>query len=386
MHYTTAFYAANMTAEMDDTDKLAVLHADALGFGISFEPPDVNTGRYRFEPISNTCVRYGLGAIKGSGEQAIETLVAAREAGGPFTSLFDFCVRVDKGRVNKRTVEALIRAGAFDRINPHRASLLASVERAFDFAAATSANEHQGGLFDLLDDDHGSSTKEPDYVDCPEWGVKERLMQEKPAIGFFLSGHLFDAVEHEVRRFARTRLSDVADSREPQWLAGIVTDLRTINGQRGKVVLFRLDDKTGTLEASADEALFNQHRDTLKDDELVILQGLVQNDRFSGGLRFKVQQAWSLAQARCRFAKYLRVRVPGQALPLGPLVAAYPPQLETTEYGDSLRGVRVRLRVERPTARCDLDLDERSLFFPSDAALASWQALAGTGGAELVYD
>jgi DNA polymerase-3 subunit alpha len=388
VHYTAEFYAANMTVEMDNTDKLAVLYADALSFGVTFEPPDINQGRYRFEPISNTCVRYGLGALKGSGEQAIETIVAAREAGGPFTSLFDFCCRVDKGRVNKRTVEALIRAGAFDRLNPHRASLIASVERAFDFAAATTANANQGGLFDVFDDgdSHGSSTQEPDMVDCEPWGIKAQLTQEKTAIGFYLSGHLFDEVEHEVRRFARTRLSDVADSRDSQWLAGIVTDLRTINGQRGKVVLFRLDDKTGTIEASADENLFNQNREALKDDELVILQGIVQNDRFSGGLRFKVQQVWTLAAARCRFAKYLRVTVPGQTLPLGQLVAAFPPQREQTEHGELVRGVSVRLAIERPTARCELQLDERSLFFPSDAALQSWTQLVSPHKVELVYD
>jgi DNA polymerase-3 subunit alpha len=388
VHYPAEFYAANMTVEMDNTDKLAVLHADALGFGITFEPPDVNTGTYTFDPVSRQCVRYGLGAIKGSGEQAIETIVAARAQGGPFTSLFDFCVRVDKGRVNKRTVEALIKAGAFDRLNPHRASLLASVEVAFDFAAATAANANQGGLFDMFDDgdDHGSSTQEPGMVACAPWGVREQLTHEKTAIGFYISGHLFDEVEHEVRRFARTRLADVSDSRDPQWLAGIVTDLRTINGQRGKVVLFRLDDKTGTIEVSMDDALYQSCRDTVKDDELAILQGLVQNDRFSGGLRVKVQQVWSLAAARCRFAKYLRITATGTALPLGPLVAEFPPQRQTTEHGESVRGVRVRVRVERPTARCELDLDERSLFFPSDAALRRWSECAHPLKAELVYE
>ena len=186
-------------------------------------------------------------------------------------------MRVDKGRVNKRTVEALIKAGAFDRLNPHRASLLASVEVAFDFAAATAANANQGGLFDMFDDgdDHGSSTQEPGMVACAPWGVREQLTHEKTAIGFYISGHLFDEVEHEVRRFARTRLADVSDSRDPQWLAGIVTDLRTINGQRGKVVLFRLDDKTGTIEVSMDDALYQSCRDTVKDDELAILQGQI---------------------------------------------------------------------------------------------------------------
>jgi DNA polymerase-3 subunit alpha len=388
VHYTAEFYAANMTVEMDNTDKLKVLHADAATFGISFEAPDVNRGTYRFEPVSNKCVRYGLGAVKGTGEQAIETIVAARNEGGPFTSLFDFCVRVDKGRVNKRTVEALIRAGAFDSLNLHRASLLASVERAFDFAAATAANANQGGLFDMFDDgdSHGSSTQEPDLVDCAPWGVKERLVQEKPAIGFYLSGHLFDEVETEVRRFVRTRLSEVADSREPQLLAGIVTDLRVINGQRGKLVLFRLDDKSGTIEASVDENTYNQHRDTLKDDEMVMLQGLVQNDRFSGGLRFKTQQVWDLPSARCRFAKYLRVGVNGRDVPVATLVQAHPARREETEHGERVRGVLVRLQLERPGVKCDIQLDDRSLFFPSDAALASWTAQASPLKAELVYD
>ncbi len=386
VHYTAEFYAANMTVEMDNTDKLAVLYADALSFGIRFAAPDVNSGQYRFEPVSDTCVRYGLGAIKGTGEQAIQTLIAARNDGGPFTSLFDFCCRVDKGRVNKRTIEALIKAGAFDGIESNRARLLASVEMAFEFAATTAANANQGGLFDLLDDGYGSSTQEPELVACAEWGVKERLTQEKTAIGYYLSGHLFDEVETEVRRFARTRIGDANDSRDPQLLAGIVSELRVINGQRGKVGIFKLDDKSGLIEATADENLLNLHKDLLKDDELIIVQGVVQNDRFSGGLRLKVQQVWSLPMARCRYAKHLKVTVNGSALPVAALVAAHPPLREQTEQGEWVRGVSVRLRIERPSVCADLQLDERSQFFPSDAALAAWRSHAHDHQAELVYE
>ncbi|MBP7966308.1 MAG: DNA polymerase III subunit alpha, partial [Burkholderiaceae bacterium] len=162
VHYTAEFFCANMTVEMDDTDKLKVLFEDALKFGLRFDPPDVNRGSYRFEPVSDTVIRYGLGAIKGTGEQAIEAITRARDEGGPFRSLFDFCVRVDRTRLNKRTVEALIKAGAFDSLQLNRAALAASIDRAFDFANAAAANVHQGGLFDLGgDDDHGSSTQEP---------------------------------------------------------------------------------------------------------------------------------------------------------------------------------------------------------------------------------
>jgi DNA polymerase-3 subunit alpha len=396
VHFTAEFFCANMTIEMDDTDKLKVLFEDALKFGITFDPPDVNRGTYRFEPVSDKVIRYGLGAVKGTGQQAIEAIVAAREGRGvgprgdvvgPFTSLFDFCARVDRSRMNKRTVEALIKAGAFDSFDLNRASLLASVERAFDYANAQQANANQGGLFDMLgDDDHGASTQEPDLVEMLPWGVKERLTHEKTAIGFYLSGHLFDEVEREVRRFARTPVGDVVDSRDPVLLAAIVTDLRIINGQRGKVAIFKLDDKTGTMEATADENLINQHRNLLKDDELVIAQVLAQPDRFSGGLRLKVQQLWDLGAARCRFGKYLRVAVNGHAPDVAALVREFPPQRELTEQGELVRGLPVRFQVLRDTARCEVQLDDRALFFPSDAALAAWMAQAHERRAEIVFD
>lgn len=396
VHFTAEFFCANMTIEMDDTDKLKVLFEDALKFGITFDPPDVNRGTYRFEPVSDKVIRYGLGAVKGTGQQAIEAIVAAREGRGvgprgdvvgPFTSLFDFCARVDRSRLNKRTVEALIKAGAFDSFDLNRASLLASVERAFDYANAQQANANQGGLFDMLgDDDHGASTQEPDLVEMLPWGVKERLTHEKTAIGFYLSGHLFDEVEREVRRFARTPVGDVVDSRDPVLLAAIVTDLRIINGQRGKVAIFKLDDKTGTMEATADENLINQHRNLLKDDELVIAQVLAQPDRFSGGLRLKVQQLWDLGAARCRFGKYLRVAVNGHAPDVAALVREFPPQREQTEQGELVRGLPVRFQVLRDTARCEVQLDDRALFFPSDAALAAWMAQAHERRAEIVFD
>lgn len=387
VHYTAEFFCANMTVEMDDTDKLKVLFEDAQKMGLSFEPPDVNRGNYRFEPISDKVIRYGLGAIKGSGQQAIEAIVAAREAGGPFTSLFDFCRRVDRSRLNKRTVEALIKAGAFDGLQLNRASLLASVERAFDFAAASEANANQGGLFDIMGDDaHGSSTQEPDLVDVMPWGVKERLTHEKVAVGFYLSGHLFDEVEREIRRFAKTRIEDLLDSREPQLLAGIVSDMRVINGQRGKLAIFKLDDKSGVIEATADEATINTYRNTLKDDELVIVMGKVQPDRFSGGLRLSINQVWDLGQARCRFGKYLKVTVNGTAPDIARLLRDHPARVEQSEQGELVRGMGIRLRLLREGAHAEVQLGDNAKFFPSDAALASWMAQAHQGQAQIVYE
>jgi DNA polymerase-3 subunit alpha len=384
VHYTAEFFCANMTVEMDDTDKLKVLFEDALKFGLRFDPPDVNRGSYRFEPVSDTVIRYGLGAIKGTGEQAIEAITRARDEGGPFRSLFDFCVRVDRTRLNKRTVEALIKAGAFDSLQLNRAALAASIDRAFDFANAAAANVHQGGLFDMGgDDDHGSSTQEPELVEATPWGVKERLTLEKTAIGFYLSGHLFDEVAREVRQFVRRPLEELKDSREPQLLAGIVTDFRVINGQRGKLALFKIDDKSGVIDARADEALINANRSLFKDDELIIVMGKLQPDRFSGGLQLTVNQVWDLPAARCRFGKYLRVAVNAAAPDISRLVKEFPARREMTEQGELLRGLPVRLSVERQhaavCARAELQLGDEARFFPSDAALASWSAQAAQG-------
>ena len=385
VHYTAEFFCANMTVEMDDTDKLKVLFEDAIkNFGISFEPPDVNRGNYRFEPVTDKSIRYGLGAVKGTGQFAVEAIVKARNAGGPFKSLFDFCVRVDRQRINKRTVEALIKAGAFDSIQQNRASLIASVDKAFDFASATEANASQVDIFG--DSEHGSATQEPELVDATPWGVKERLTLEKTAVGFYLSGHLFDEVAHEVRRFCKREVGDLMDSREPQIIAGIVSDFRVINGQRGRLAIFKLDDKSDSIDATADEALFNANRNTLKDDELVIVSGKLQPGRGGFEARFQVQQVWDLASARCRFGKFLRVAVNGKAPDIARIARDFPPRTEMGEHGELRQGLPVRLSLARGGAQVELQLGESAKFFPTAAALASWTAQAEAGKAAVIYE
>ncbi|QEA13585.1 DNA polymerase III subunit alpha [Comamonas flocculans] len=400
VHYTAEFFCANMTIEMDDTDKLKVLHDDAIREGLSFEPPDINRGVYRFEPVTDQVIRYGLGAVKGTGQQAIEAIVAAREGRGegpqggtrgPFRSLFDFCVRVDRTRINKRTVEALVKSGAFDGLSRDRAALVASIDIAFDYAQAQLANANQGGLFDMMGEGAvGASDEEPPLADVLPWGVRERLMQEKTAIGFHLSGHLFDAVQAEVRRFAPTAIAELAGSRDSVVVAGIAAELRAINGQRGKLTLFKLDDKSASIEVSADEAVAAAAAEALRDDEALVISARVQPDHFNGGLRLKAQQIWSVAAARARFGRYLHVRA-GAVLPdVADFVRRFPPRTEQTDDGHVLsQGLRVRLALrceaEGEAATVELQLGEASRFYPTDAALAAWSAQAGEGAVQVVY-
>ncbi len=392
VHYAAEFFAGNMTVASDDTDKLKIFYDDATqNFGITFTPPNVNAGAWKFEPIDKKTICYALGAVKGTGQGAIEAIVACRNEGGPFKSLFDFCARIDRSRVNKRVVEALIKAGAFDALEPHRASLLASVSLAFDYADTQLANADQGGLFDF-GDSHAASTNEPDLVPAEPWGLKERLSLEKTAIGFYLSGHLFDEAESEVRRFARQRIGDLKDSREVQIVTGIISDLRVINGSRGRVALFKLDDKSETIEAVANQDTLDANKDLLKDDELVIIQGKVQIDRFAGGLRLTVQQVWSLGAARCRFARFVRVTAKDQRLPLADLLREFPARRvpgAQPDQPETVQGLNIRVVVERHTAdlsaRGEIDLGDDTRIYPSDQALARFKELVPLGQPMVVY-
>ena len=413
VHFTAEFYAANMTVEMGDTDKLKVLLNDAKLFGIGFDAPDVNQGTHGFEPIDKKRVRYGLGAVKGSGQSAVDAIVEAREAGGAFHSFFDFCARIDRKRVNKRAVEALIKAGAFDKLHADRAgmgagppqahalalgggtagalgrhNLVASVGLGFDFADHQVVNASQGGLFD--DGDHGSSTQEPALQAAEPWGVRERLLLEKSAVGFYLSGHLFDEHEAEVRRFAKRRIADLVDSREPQLLAGIVGALRFANGQRGRVAIFQLDDGSEAIEAVANDDLIEAHKALLVEDQLLIVQGKVQTDRFSGGLRLNLMQVWDLAAARARYGRYLAMALagePAKAVPwLAELVKTWPARRELTDAGELCQGLGLRLQILRETAVAELELGDAGRFWPTDEALARCKALAQGGRAVIVYE
>lgn len=167
-------------------------------------------------------------------------------------------------------------------------------------------------------------------------------------------------------------------------LAGIVTDLRIVNGQRGKVAIFKLDDKTAAVECVVAEELLNANLALLKDDELLLLQGKPQPDRFSGGVRFNVQQIWDLPTARCRHARYLSLPVPQQWEAVDQLLKAHAAQRLVSDEGETTLGVPLRLRVERDRAVADIDLGDASRFYPSDDALKRWQQLTA-GLARLVY-
>ncbi len=307
-HHPAAFMAANLSALMDDTDKVQQFHQDAVANGLALLPPDVNTGEYRFVPVDGRSIRYGLGAVKGTGESAVAAILRARAEGGPFADLFDFCERIDRRIVNRRSVEALVRAGAFDALDDHRARLLASVGIALEAAEQRARDAQQSSLFG-----EAAARARTRYVEVPRWTEAQRLAEEKVALGLYLSGHPFAAYRREFAPFVRASLAELAPRNEPQLLAGMVAGARTAMTRRGKMAAVTLDDGTAQIEVSVYNELWEAHRDLIREDRPLVVQGKVAKDEFTGGFRVVADKLYDLAAARARYARAIRLSLNGAA-------------------------------------------------------------------------
>ncbi|HET8584773.1 MAG TPA: OB-fold nucleic acid binding domain-containing protein, partial [Casimicrobiaceae bacterium] len=311
-HHPAPFMAANLSLVLDDTDKLKTFYDDALEQGLTILPPDVNASVYRFEPVDAKRIRYGLGGIKGTGAAAIEAIVDARREAGPFSDLFDFCRRVDKRLVNRRVVEALVRAGAFDAIDPHRAALFATVGLALDAGERAAATASQVSLF-------GEEVAPPVLAGAParQWTEAERLVHEKASLGFYLSGHPFNAHAAELSGIVRTSLSNLQPRGEHVLVAGIVTALRVQTSRRGKMAFVTLDDGKGRAEAMVYNETFDAARTLLREDQLVVMEIRVMqrmsDDGEAQGLRIIAENIYDLAAVRKRWARGLRIACNGNA-------------------------------------------------------------------------
>jgi DNA polymerase-3 subunit alpha len=379
-HHAAAFIAANLSAVMDDTDKVRQFYEDGVANGLAILPPDINASEYRFVPVDRNTVRYGLGAVRGTGEGAIQAILDAR-ARGPFVDLFDFCSRVDKRIVNRRVVEALVRAGAFDALEANRARLLASVARALEAAEQAERQAAQVSLFGEAEAPRGGAHV---YVDAPPWDMKQKLLEEKAALGFYLSAHLFSIYERELARFARVPLARLAPG-ERVWMAGVVVAARTQMTRRGRMMVVMLDDGSAQVEISVFNELYERHRDKLKEDALLVVSGKVQNDEFSGGLRVLAEELLDLAALRARYASLLRLSMNGQAdaARLQQLLAPYRVGGNGGAGGDG--GCRVLVQYNNDKAVCEVALGDAWRVRPDDELLAGLAAWLTAENVQLVY-
>lgn len=306
-HYPVAFLAATMSADMNNTDNIHSFFDDCAPNKVEVLPPDVNQSVYRFMPLNNSQMLYGLGAIKGTGLAAIELIVEAREANGPFKDLFDFCNRLDLRKVNKRVIESLIRAGAFDKLEPNRAALLAGVGMAVTAAEQNNSNTGQNNLFgDVIDTKH-------DLPNIKAWSPEQALIEEKAALGFYLSGHPFLNAKQDISQFVRGSLADLIPQDQPKLMAGIVVGVRVRMTQRGKMAIVTIDDAIARVDVVVGSEMLNQSAHLIKEDNLLVIEGRVSHDEFSGGIRVNARKLYDLAAARSNYASMLKISCNGQS-------------------------------------------------------------------------
>jgi DNA polymerase-3 subunit alpha len=377
--------AANLTAVMGDTDKVHQFRGDLPANKLVLLGPDINSGGFRFEPVDAQTIRYGLGAVKGTGESAIAAIVAAREA-GPFQDLFDFCRRIDRRAVNRRAVEALVRAGAFDALHAgsHRASVLASVGIALEAAEQAARDSHQVSLFGGAGESVASAAK---LVEVPRWSGPEQLVHEKTALGFYFSGHPFDYYRKELASFVRGRLCDLAPRQDLVLLAGIITETRMQQTRSGRMAVLTLEDGTAQVEVTAFAELFEEKRELLKDDKPVVIQGKVTEDQFSGGLRVRAERILDLATARNRFARVMRLSLNGEAQ--GAAGAARLKKLlepyRVQGAGGGKGGCPVEIRYDNGRATVQLRLPEQWRVSPDERLLADLRGWLKPENVEVIY-
>ena len=318
-HHSAAFMAANMSAIMDDTDKVQQFHEDAIANKLEMLPPDVHASEYRFVPVDEKSIRYGLGGIKGTGESAIAHIIAAR-ATGPFKDLFDFCLRLDRRIVNRRVIESLVRAGAFDSIDPHRASLLASVGIAMEAGEQASRSVSQVSLFG----ESSATVEGPKLIDAPRWDDAERLQHEKLALGFYYSGHPFKFYEEEFSCVVRTRLSKLLppspeEGARQQHIAGVVESVRMQKTASGRMMVMMLSDGSARVEVVVYDEVLDRHRNLVREDAIVLVEAKVRSFRRGGEdgadvvMRIAAEKIHDLAGVRARFGRNLKLSMNGAA-------------------------------------------------------------------------
>ncbi|MBW3796130.1 DNA polymerase III subunit alpha [Aeromonas hydrophila] len=383
-HFPAEFMAAVMTADMDNTDKIVTLVDECQRMGLTVIPPDVNTGRCRFSVNEDGHIVYGIGAVKGVGEGPIDAILEARDRDGPFRDLFDFCNRVDIKKLNKRVMEKLILSGAMDRLGPHRAALMATLEEAMR-AAEQHAKAQAVGQVDMF----GVLTEEIDdvkkaFANVPHWPDKVWLEGERETLGLYLTGHPINQYSGELRRYTSGRLCDLhPTSRDTvTTAAGLVIAARSMVTKRGnKMGIFTLDDRSGRLDVTLFSEALEKYEELMQKDRILVVSGQVSFDDFSGGLKMSARELLDINDARERFARAIRISLDEQQID----DRFFPRLCEILEPARA--GVcPVQVNYRRPGSRVRLTLGTEWRVTPTDQLIDDLRVLLGRERVELVFD
>ncbi|MCF7361134.1 DNA polymerase III subunit alpha [Vibrio sp. A1-b2] len=383
-HFPAEFMAAVMTADMDNTEKVVGLVDECIRMGLKVLPPDINSGLYRFNVDETGAIVYGIGAIKGVGEGPIEAIQEAREKGGYFKDLFDFCARIDLKKVNKRVIEKLILAGALDRLGPHRAAMMASLND-----AVKSASQHhqaeafgQADMFGVLTD--APEEVEQKYTQVPEWPEKVWLEGERETLGLYLTGHPINAYLKELNRYTSCRLNEATPTRRDQSItvAGLVIAARVMTTKRGtRIGLMTLDDRSGRMEVMLFSDALERYAELLEKDKILVISGQVSFDDFNGGLKMSAREVMDMGSAREKYARGLSISIEQSQID-EQFFERFSEILTPHRAGT----VPVNVYYQRPDARARLVLGTEWRVTPSDTLLDELQQLLGNDQVELEFN
>ncbi len=416
-HYPAAFMAAVLSSDMDKTDKVVVFIEECRRMGLKLVPPAINASEYRFTVGTTGEILYGLGAIKGAGEGAIEALWRERERGGPFRDLFDLCQRVDLRKLNRRVLEALVRSGAFDELGVNRATLMTQLPEALRLAEQHSRNDAAGqnDMFGLATAEetptrpsHGAvleSADQPVQPGCTamppagcsgnhvqrEWDEEERLRGEKETLGVYLTGHPINRLKSELEALGATRLRDLNENgggsrrgnERSLTIAGLVVSLRTRNANRGgRIAFVTLDDGGGRMELRIFPEVYEQHRSLIVEDAILLVQGSLGWDEFNQTTRLNVERVLDLDGARAERARRLQLRLDAEQCASGALRELAGVLAEHRAAG------RCAVWVEYvgSGARVELAFGLDWRVKPCEVLLRRLRELAGAKAARLLYD
>ncbi len=391
-HYPAAFMAAVLSSDMDKTDKVVVFVQECRRMGLTLTAPAINGSEYRFTVGEIGEIRYGLGAIKGAGEGAIEALVQERDQGGPYRDLFDLCQRVDLRKLNRRVLEALVRSGAFDALGPNRATLMAQLPEALQLAEQHSRNDAAGqnDLFGLAVAEK-TAARPLHIAKVPEWDEEERLRGEKETLGVYLTGHPIHRVATELNALQVTRLRDLTEhggfprrgNERPVLIAGLVAGVRVRNANRGgRMAFVTLDDEGGRIEVRLFPEVYERHRPLIVEDALLLAHGTLGWDEFNQTTRLTVERVLDLDRARAEYARRLIVRLDARRCQEGVLRRLASVLVEHRADGHCV----VWVEYIGSGARVELAFGPNWRVRPSEALLKRLRELTGAEAVQLRYD
>ncbi|MEJ2465556.1 MAG: DNA polymerase III subunit alpha [Candidatus Thiodiazotropha sp.] len=393
-HYPAAFMAAVCSADMDNTDKVVPLIEECRRMKLKVEPPQVNLSEYKFTATDDNTVVYGLGAIKGVGESAIESIIQEREAEGKYKDIFEFCRRIDLRKANRRVMESLVRAGALDGLGKNRATLMLQLPLALKLAEQHHEMEARGqnDLFGMGDPQPTESSHAqviPDDVE--EWEEEQRLQGEKETLGLYLTGHPIDRYADELSQVVSSRIGDLSLDNSgppgqrrkgvPVVVAGLVVSATHRQTQRGRMGTVVLDDRSGRIECTLFSDAYETHRELVSADKILVVSGSLNYDEFRGGLSIRIDNVLTFEQARAHYAGLLNLNVKLNGLDAGGFREKLQQILHPFRGGTT----GIRLHYQSKQASGDIVLGQEWQVNPTDELLRRLEQLVGQGAVRVAY-